>query len=178
MFPTGNLVDEIDVPNIGRLEATLINVDIPTIFLNATDSGYTNRELQDDINSDTTVLEKFEITCACDAPKMGSISDVSKVVIRAHTPKVAFAAPAADYAVSGGKTVQTTDIDLLVCVLSMGKLHHAIADTASVAITTAAAIPNTLVNPAAGGGVCKEVRFGHPSGILYVGVAAGCQDGQ
>ena len=178
MFPTGNLVDEIDVPNIGRLKATLINAGIPTIFLNAADLGYTGKEVQDDINNDAAALEKFETIRAYGALKMGLISDVSEAATRAHTPKVAFVAPAADYTASSGKTVKAADIDLLVRALSMGKLHHAMMGTASVAIATAAAVPGTLVNLAAGGGARKEVRFGHPSGTLRVGAAAECQDGQ
>lgn len=178
MFPTGNLVDEIDVPNIGRLKATLINAGIPTVFLNAADLGYTGKELQDDINNDAAALEKFEKIRAYGALKMGLISDVSEAAARAHTPKVAFVAPAADYTASSGKTVNAADIDLLVRALSMGKLHHAMMGTASVAIATAAAVPGTLVNLAAGGGTRKEVRFGHLSGTLRVGAAAECQDGQ
>lgn len=141
MFPTGNLVDEIDVPNIGRLKATLINAGIPTVFLNAADLGYTGKELQDDINNDAAALEKFEKIRAYGALKMGLINDVSEASARAHTPKVAFVAPAADYTASSGKTVNAADIDLLVRALSMGKLHHAMMGTASVAIATAAAVP-------------------------------------
>lgn len=176
MFPTGNLVDEIDVPNIGRLKATLINAGIPTVFLNAADLGYTGKELQDDINNDAAALEKFETIRAYGALKMGLISDVSEAAARAHTPKPAFVAPAADYTASSGKTVNAADIDLPVRALSMGKLHHAMMGIASVAI--AAAVLGTLVNLAAGGGTRKEVRFGHPSGTLRVGAAAECQDGQ
>lgn len=166
MFPTGNLVDEIDVPNIGRLKATLINAGIPTVFLNAADLGYTGKELQDDINNDAAALEKFETIRAYGALKMGLISDVSEAAARARTPKPA----------SSGKTVNAADIDLPVRALSMGKLHHAMMGIASVAI--AAAVLGTLVNLAAGGGTRKEVRFGHPSGTLRVGAAAECQDGQ
>lgn len=177
MFPTGNLVDEIDVPNIGRLKATLINAGIPTVFLNAADLGYTGKELQDDINNDAAALEKFETIRAYGALKMGLISDVSEAAARARTPKPAFVAPAADYIASSGKTVNAADIDLPVRALSMGKLHHAMMGIASVAIA-AAAVLGTLVNLAAGGGTRKEVRFGHPSGTLRVGAAAECQDGQ
>lgn len=177
MFPTGNLVDELDVPDIGRLKATLINAGIPTVFLNAADLGYTGKELQDDINNDAAALEKFEKIRAYGALKMGLINDVSEAAARAHTPKVAFVAPAADYTASSGKTVNAADIDLLVRALSMGKLHHAMMGTASVAIAAAAAVPGTLVNLAAGGGTRNEVRFGHPSGTLRVGASAECSDG-
>ena len=178
MFPTGNLVDDLEVPNIGTFKATLINAGIPTIFINAADIGYTGTELQDAINNDTAALEKFETIRAYGAVKMGLIKDISEAAKRQHTPKVAFVAPPTDYVSSSGKAVNATDIDLLVRALSMGKLHHAMMGTAAVAIGTAAAVTGTLVNIAAGGGEKSAVRFGHPSGTLRVGAEAKLADGQ
>ena len=178
MFPTGNLVDDLEVPNIGTFKATLINAGIPTIFVNAADIGYTGTELQDAINNDTAALEKFETIRAYGAVKMGLIKDISEAAKRQHTPKVAFVAPPTDYVSSSGKAVIATDIDLLVRALSMGKLHHAMMGTAAVAIGTAAAVTGTLVNIAAGGGEKSAVRFGHPSGTLRVGAEAKLVNGQ
>ena len=178
MFPTGNLVDDLEVPNIGTFKATIINAGIPTIFINAADIGYTGTELQDAINNDTAALEKFETIRAYGAVKMGLIKDISEAAKRQHTPKVAFVAPPTDYVSSSGKAVKATDIDLLVRALSMGKLHHAMMGTAAVAIGTAAAVTGTLVNIAAGGGEKSAVRFGHPSGTLRVGAEAKLVNGQ
>lgn len=172
MFPTGNVVDTLDVPEVGSFQATFINAGISTIFLNAHDLGYTGTELQDAINSDAQALTRFEKIRAYGAVQMGLISDVSQAAARQHTPKIAFVAPASTYQSSSGKTVQAQDVDLLVRALSMGKLHHAMMGTAAVAIGTAAAIPGTLVNLAAGGGAREAVRFGHPSGSLRVGAQA------
>jgi hypothetical protein len=172
MFPTGNLVDDLDVPGVGTLKVTMINAGIPTVFIRAEDIGYKGTELQDDINSDAAALAKFEAIRAHGALKMGLIKDLSEAAARQHTPKVAFVAGAASYTASSGKTVPADDIDLLVRALSMGKLHHAMMGTAAVAIGTAAAIPGTLVNIAAGGGQRSAVRFGHPSGTLKVGAEA------
>ena len=172
MFPTGNVVDQLDVPDIGSFKATFINAGIPTIFLNAADIGYTGAELQDDINADPVALAKFEKIRAYGAVKMGLMSDISEAEQRQHTPKIAFVAPPKTYVSSSGKAVNNSDVDLLVRALSMGKLHHAMMGTAAVAIGTAAAIPGTLVNIAAGGGEREAVRFGHPSGTLRVGAQA------
>ena len=169
MFPTGNLTDPLDVPGIGVLEATLINAGIPTVFVNAADIGYTGSELQDAINSDAKALVMFESIRATGAVRMGLIQNVADAVSRQHTPKVAFVAPSADYTSSSGKHIRAIDIDLQVRALSMGKLHHAMMGTCAVAIATAAAIPGTVVNRAAGGDVHPSVRFGHPSGTLRVG---------
>ena len=178
MFPTGNVVDNLEVPEIGTFQATLINAGIPTIFLNAEEIGYNGTELQDDINSDVAALARFEKIRAYGAVKMGLIQDISEAANRQHTPKVAFVSKPKSYTSSSGKQVSETDTDLLVRALSMGKLHHAMMGTAAVAIGTAAAIPNTLVNLAAGGGEREAVRFGHPSGTLRVGAQALNEKGQ
>lgn len=178
MFPTGNLVDDLDVPGVGTLKATMINAGIPTVFVRAADIGYTGAELQDAINGDPKALAMFETIRAHGAVRMGLIADVSGAAKRQHTPKVAFVAPATDYNASSGKRIAADDIDLLVRALSMGKLHHAMMGTAAVAIGTAAAIPGTLVSDAAGGGARTAVRFGHPSGTLRVGAEAVEVDGQ
>ncbi|EOQ65491.1 hypothetical protein F935_00069 [Acinetobacter calcoaceticus ANC 3811] len=172
MFPTGNIVDELDVPDIGRFQATFINAGIPTIFLNAEDLGYQGTELQDHINSDATALARFEKIRAYGAVQMGLIKDILEAAARQHTPKIAFVSKPKNYTASSGKSVSESDVDLLVRALSMGKLHHAMMGTAAVAIGTAAAIPGTLVNLAAGGGEREAVRFGHPSGTLRVGAQA------
>jgi 2-methylaconitate isomerase len=177
MFPTGNLVDDLEVPGVGTLKATLINAGIPTIFVDAEAIGYTGTELQDAINGDPKALAMFETIRAHGALRMGLIKDISEAATRQHTPKVAFVAPPTDYVASSGKPVAAGEIDLCVRALSMGKLHHAMMGTAAVAIGTAAAIPGTLVNLAAGGGERTAVRFGHPSGTLRVGAEAKQVDG-
>jgi probable AcnD-accessory protein PrpF len=178
IFPTGNLVDALDVPGVGALKVTLINAGIPTIFVNAADIGYTGTELQGDINGDAKALAMFEAIRAAGAVRMGLIANVADAAKRQHTPKVAFVAPPADYHSSSGKHIAAGDIDLLARAMSMGKLHHAMMGTAAVAIGTAASIPGTLVNLAAGGGPREAVRFGHPSGALRVGAQAEHVDGQ
>lgn len=172
MFPTGNVVDDLDVPGIGTLKATMINAGIPTIFLNADAIGYTGTELQDAINGDEAALKRFETIRAHGALRMGLIRSLDEIATRQHTPKVAFVARPAAYVSSSGKQVGVEDADVLVRAMSMGKLHHAMMGTAAVAIGTAAAIPGTLVNLAAGGGERQSVRFGHPSGTLRVGAEA------
>jgi len=178
MFPTGQLVDDLEVPGVGTLKATMINAGIPTIFVNADAIGYTGTELQEAINSDPKALAMFETIRAYGALRMGLIKDISEAAKRQHTPKVAFVAAPKEYVSSSGKVVKAGDVDLLVRALSMGKLHHAMMGTAAVAIGTAAAIPGTLVNLAAGGDERTAVRFGHPSGTLRVGAEAAQEDGE
>ncbi|ABE54951.1 methylitaconate delta2-delta3-isomerase [Shewanella denitrificans OS217] len=178
MFPTGNLVDELAVPGLGNIKVTLINAGIPTIFVDAAAIGYRGTELQDAINNDEKALGLFETIRAHGAVKMGLIKHIDEAQNRQHTPKVAFVAAPLDYQASSGKRVKATEVDLLVRAMSMGKLHHAMMGTAAVAIGTAAAIPGTLVNLAAGGGNRQVVTFGHPSGVLKVGAEAELIDNQ
>ncbi|MCK8122230.1 2-methylaconitate cis-trans isomerase PrpF [Pseudoalteromonas sp. 2CM32C] len=172
LFPTGNVVDDLEVPDVGTLKATMINAGIPTIFINAEDIGYTGTELQDDINNDDAALKKLETIRAYGAVKMGLITNINEAQARQHTPKVAFVAKPVAYNASSGKHIVAGSINLLVRAMSMGKLHHAMMGTAAVAIGTAAAVDGTLVNMAAGGGALSEVNFGHPSGTLKVGAEA------
>jgi len=178
MFPTGNLVDDLEVPDIGTLKATMITAGIPTVFVDAGDIGYTGTELREHINTDPKALEKFEKIRVAGALRMGLIRTPAEAQKRQHTPKIAFVAKPKDYIASSGKQISAGEIDLLVRALSMGKLHHAMMGTAAVAIGTAAAIPGTLVNRAAGGGARTAVRFGHPSGTLRVGAEAREVDGR
>nr|WP_288465715.1 2-methylaconitate cis-trans isomerase PrpF [uncultured Pseudomonas sp.] len=177
MFPTGNLVDELDVPGVGTFKATLISAGIPTIFVNAEDIGYQGTELREDINSDPAQLARFEQIRVAGALRMGLIKSAEEALTRQHTPKVAFVSAPKSYRASSGKTVDAGEVDLLVRALSMGKLHHAMMGTCAVAIGAAAAVPGTLVNLAAGGGERQAVRFGHPSGTLRVGAEASQVDG-
>ena len=178
LFPTGNLIDELEVPGIGTLKATLISAGIPTVFVNAEDIGYEGTELREQINGDPEALARFEQIRIAGALRMGLIKSAEEAATRQHTPKIAFVAPAKDYRTASGKEVKDGEIDLLVRALSMGKLHHAMMGTCAVAIGTAAAIPGTLVNLAAGGGEREAVRFGHPSGTLRVGAEARQREGQ
>ncbi|MBS4721713.1 2-methylaconitate cis-trans isomerase PrpF [Aeromonas caviae] len=176
LFPTGNLVDDLEVPasvvKSGVLKATLINAGIPTVFVNAEEIGYEGTELREAINTDPQALARFEAIRVAGALRMGLIKRPEEAATRQHTPKIAFVAPAKDYRTASGKEIIAGEIDLLVRALSMGKLHHAMMGTCAVAIGTAAAIPGTLVNLAAGGGEREAVRFGHPSGTLRVGAQA------
>lgn len=169
MFPTGNLVDELEVPGVGSFKATMISAGIPTIFVNAQDIGYQGTELREAINGDPVALARFEQIRVAGALRMGLIKTPEEALKRQHSPKIAFVSPPRAYQASSGKQIQPDDVDLLVRAMSMGKLHHAMMGTCAVAIGTAAAIPGTLVNQAAGGGERETVRFGHPSGTLRVG---------
>lgn len=178
MFPTGNVVDDLEVPGIGTLRATMITAGIPTIFINAADIGYRGNELQGDINSDPAALQRFEAIRTAGALRMGIIRDAAEIASRQHSPKVAMVAPPMDFVSSAGKSVSASEMDLQVRAMSMGKMHHAMMGTASVAIATAAGVPGTVVNAAAGGQVGEAVTFAHPSGLLRVGAQVTNEDGQ
>jgi len=172
MFPTGKVLDQFEVPDVGTFTATFINAGIPTIFIHADELGFTATEMQGAINSDGQQLERLETIRAYGALKMGLITDLKEAETRQHTPKIAWVSEAKPYTSSSGKHVEVNDLDICVRAMSMGKLHHAMMGTAAVAIAAAASVPGTTVNLAAGGGERKHVRFGHPSGVLGVGAEA------
>ena len=178
IFPTGNLIDDLEVPGVGTYKTTMINAGIPTVFLKAEDISYKGTELQEVINNHNKALAMFETIRAYGAVRMGLIENIEEAANRQHTPKVAFVGKPLDYVASSGKRINAADIDLNVRALSMGKLHHAMMGTAAVAIGTAAAIPGTIVNLVAGGGKRNAVTFGHPSGTLRVGAEAAHDGGQ
>lgn len=176
VLPTGNLVDTLIVPDIGEFQVSMINSGIPTLFFNSSELGYIGTELQDAINNDEAALARFETIRLHGAVKMGLSPDIETAQRSQHTPKIAFVVPASAFTTSSGTDIAQDAIDLHVRALSMGKLHHAMMGTAAVAIGTAAAIPGTLVNLAAGGGAIESVTFGHPSGTLKVGASASLVD--
>lgn len=177
LFPTGNLIDDLEVPNVGSFKATMISAGIPTIFLKADELGFSGTELRDDINQNKEILEKMEVIRAHGALKMGLIKDINEAKTRAHTPKIAFVSPPKSYTSSSGKSIKASDIDLNVRAFSMGQIHHAMMGTASVAISVASCIKGTLLYEARGGGEKDEIIFGHPSGVLKVGASIGSEDG-
>lgn len=176
MFPTGNVVDELVVPGVGSFQASFVDAGIPSIFINANALGFTGTESQADVNGDSALLAKLETIRSYGALKMGLITKLGEAETRQHTPKIAWVAPARGYTASDGKTIQEHDIDVCVRAMSMGKLHHAMMGTAAVCIASAAAVPGTLVNLAAGGGERSSVIFGHPSGSLKVGAVANLEN--
>jgi hypothetical protein len=172
MFPTGNLIDQLNVDGEGTIDVTLINAGIPTAFFRAEDLGFEGTELQEAINGDAAQLDRLErIRCAASV-KMGRANSIEEAQKHQHTPKIAFVCGPKSYTASSGKLVDASDIDLTVRALSMGKMHHAMMGTAAVAIATAAAIPDNLVSQASASGATSQVRFGHPSGTLSVGAEA------
>ncbi len=169
LFPTGNLVDDLEVPDIGTYKATMITAGIPTIFLKAESLGYKGVELQADINFDKEALDKFEKIRSYGAVKMGLIANIEEAKTQQHTPKIAFVSKKQNYITSSGKQITTNDIDLNVRALSMGLLHHAMMGTASVAIGVAACVRGTLLNDLLDKKETDNITFGHPSGTLKVG---------
>lgn len=173
MFPTGNKLDALDVPGVGRVEATLINAGNPAIFIDAAALGLRGTELQRDINSNAEMLRRAEAIRAHAAVAMGLGASAAEVTRdRPHTPKLAFFSQPASYIASNGKPVDITQIDLVARIFSMGALHHAMTGTGAVGIAVSAAIPGTLVSRVLGGRSRTVVRFGHPSGTLSVGAEA------
>ncbi len=175
LLPTGRVVDVLSVDGVGRFDVTYINAGNPTIFLRASDLGLTGKELQPEVNGDAALLARIEAVRAAGAVAMGLATTAAQATAtRPGTPKIAWVAPPADYVASSGKAVPAQALDLLVRIVSMGKLHHAITGTGAVAVGAAAAVEGSIVAQALRPGVVagQDVRMGHTSGALAVGAKA------
>jgi probable AcnD-accessory protein PrpF len=179
MFPTGAVLDRLDVPGVGVVDATLINAGNPTIFVDAGTLGLRGTELQQDVNGDAELLARAEALRAHGAVAMGLGATAEEISRRRpHTPKVVLVASASGYTTSDGRPVRESDIDLLARIFSMGQLHHAMTGTGAVAIAAAAAVPGTLVHRLHPSGAEGVARFGHPSGVFRVGAETVHADGE
>jgi 2-methylaconitate isomerase len=178
MFPTGNVVDTLEIPDFGKIEATLINAGNPTVIVAARALGMTGIELQDAVNNNERLLKLCEAIRAQGAVAMRLADTVAAATAtRPATPKLAFVSAPQDYIASNGKPVGRGSIDLTARILSMGKLHHAMTGTGAIAIAVAAAIPGTMIERMIGKR-SDEIRFGHPSGSLSVGASAVMENGE
>ncbi len=178
LFPTGHTIEALEVPGVGRFRSTMINAGIPTVFVHANDLGYTGTELRQDINNNPQALAMLEKIRVAGALRMGLIETPEDALYRQHTPKIVFVGPPVSYAGADGKLIAKDDIDLVARGLSMGKLHHAMMGTVSVAIAAAAAVPGTLISDITEHTFDQPIRFGHPSGIMVVGAQTKCDNGK
>lgn len=178
VLPSGQLVDELDVPGLGRLPVTLLNAGNPTVFAYAESFGLSGTETQAQVNGDAALLERLEAVRATGAVAMGLARTAAQATAeRPHTPKLCLIAPPLTYQVAGGKQVPAEAIDVIARMISMGKLHHAIPGTGAVAVAVAAALPGTLVNQLTGDLGGRQVRMGHTAGTVAVGAQAREIDG-
>lgn len=178
VLPSGQLVDELDIPGLGRLPVTLLNAGNPTVFAYAESFGLSGTETQAQVNGDAALLERLEAVRATGAVAMGLARTAAQATAeRPHTPKLCLIAPPQTYQVAGGKQVPAEAIDVIARMISMGKLHHAIPGTGAVAVAVAAALPGTLVNQLTGDLGGRQVRMGHTAGTVAVGAQAREIDG-
>ncbi|SDZ61737.1 2-methylaconitate cis-trans isomerase PrpF [Pseudomonas salomonii] len=178
ILPTGNAVDELEIPGIGLMPVTLLNAGNPTIFLEADRVGLKGTETQDQVNGDAELLARCETIRAHCTVAMGLAATAEEATrLRPHTPKLCFVAKPQSYQAAGGKFVEPGDIDVIARILSMGKLHHAITGTGAVAVAVAAALDGTLVNRIVGDIGDRQVRMGHTAGSVAVGAKTVLEDG-
>jgi len=180
LLPTGNVVDVLDVADVGRVRATLLDAATAMVFVHAADLGLTGTEQRQQVDADAALLARVEAIRAAGAVAMGLAATVEEATAnRPGTPKIAFVSPPRAHVAAGGATIATDEIDFVARCFSMGTMHHAFVATGAVAAAVAAVLPGTVVNEVAplGSRGSATVRFAHASGVVRIGAAVEQRNG-
>lgn len=171
LFPTGNVKDKLDIPQMGTIEFTIIDAANPVVFIQASVLNLEGTEIEK-IDTDETIKAQLELIRCAVAVKIGLAETIEEATQRSQAvPKIAWVTTPKSYQTLGGKAVDAAAVDLVGRMMSMGTLHRSFAVTGAVATAGAARIPGTvvydLISPEA---IKKEViRLGHSGGIMEVG---------
>jgi len=179
LLPTGNAVDELDVPAVGVLRVTLLDAATITVFVRANDVGLVGTELRPQVDGDVALLAKLESIRAAAAVRLGLAANAQEATRRRPgTPKLALVAAPARYRTAGGIDIEAEQVDFVARMISMGTLHHAFPGTGAICAAVAAAIPGTVVNEVACVAPGREhsITFGHTSGTIRIGVTLAERD--
>lgn len=175
LLPTGRAREKLSVAGVGTLEATIVDVTNPIVFVRAADLGLEGTELPADMNADGYLMERLEavrahVSCLCgwaETPK----ESAEKAPAR---PRIALVAQPASYKALSGATIEAHSVDVSSWGISMGKTHQSYAVTAAIALGVAARLSGSIVKECVGRAESSKpegvasLRIGHPSGVIEV----------
>ncbi len=172
LLPTGNAVDEIDVPSFGSINISFVDSSNPLAFIRAEDIGMKGYELPNEIDSNTELMALLERIRGAAAVKLGFITDYNDSRIKSPTvPKLAMVSAPQDYTAANGKKISQYSYDILCRMMSMQKTHKNYALTGAMCTASAAVIKGTIVNQLVRDDFDSEkLLIGHPGGIMQAGV--------
>lgn len=170
-LPTGNAIDRLTVEGIGKIDASLVDVTNPSVFVRASDLGLKGTELPDEIERNAGLVALLEAIRVAGSIKMGMAKDVAAASAKAAQPKVAFLTPAADMVTIAGKAFGKDTHDIQCRMMSMGRSHRAVPITGALCLAAACCIPGTIAHELAktAEGDERDIRLSHPSGATLVG---------
>jgi 2-methylaconitate cis-trans-isomerase PrpF len=179
LLPTGNAVDVLDVPGVGKLRASLVDAANATVWINAKDIGLSGTELPEQIDADAAVMQKLSAIRIAGSVAMGIAADAAEAAKKKSIPFIGFVSPAQDSKLLSGESISARDVDLTARVISNGQTHRALPLTVSLCMAVASRIEGSVVNEVLrkGGDVEAPIRIGMPSGILTVAATVKRRDG-
>lgn len=190
-LPTGALREQVEVPGLGHVPVSILDVGNPAVFVAAEALGAPDAAaaLPADLDAEAVLQGRLE-RIRCEAAVRIGLADSLGDAARHHrtVPKVALVAPPRAYPTTSGAEVPAAAADLLVRLVSMGQTHRTLAMTAAMAAAAAAGMHGSVVAEAAAdssapagrsgvGAVTRQVRLGHPAGVLTLEVTVSGGDG-
>jgi 2-methylaconitate cis-trans-isomerase PrpF len=171
LLPTGNAVDSIDVPGVGRIEMSMVDAANACVFVSAEELGLVGTELPDRLEDDRALLERLALIRHSASIAMGIATDPGAAKAKS-IPFIGFVSAPRDALVLSGQTLPANSVDVTIRMLSNGQPHRALPLTGSLCAAVAARIEGTVVHRVlrkrdAG----QPLRLGMPSGILRVEAA-------
>jgi 2-methylaconitate cis-trans-isomerase PrpF len=179
LFPTGNVIDSLDVPDLGNIRVTVIDAAHPLVLVAAQDLGLTGIEIEE-IDNRADIRAGLEAIRSRVTVSLGFAATPEEASLRCQTiPRIAFVSAPQPYTDLNGTPIDPDNIDLVARVISMGALHKAFAVTSAIPTAGAARVKGTIVDEILGHGALQKkfVRLGHPGGVIEVGAELKRQGG-
>lgn len=180
LLPTGNVVDTLDVPGVGKIRASMVDAANATVWIDAKDIGLTGIELPEPLEANAAVMQKLSAIRIAASVAMGITANAEEAAKKKSVPFIGFVSAAQDAKMLSGEAIAAADIDLTGRVISNGQPHRALPLTVSLCMAVAARIEGSVVNAVLrkGGDAEAPIRIGMPSGILTVAATVKQKDGQ
>jgi len=179
LLPTGNVVDTLDVPGVGKIRVSMVDAANATVWVNAKDIGLTGIELPEPLEANAAAMQKLSAIRIAASVAMGIAPNVEEAAKRKSVPFIGFVSAPQDAKLLSGETINAEEIDLTGRVISNGQPHRALPLTVSLCMAVASRLEGSVVSEVLRKGPDAEapIRIGMPSGILTVAATVGQKDG-
>jgi 2-methylaconitate cis-trans-isomerase PrpF len=154
-LPTGNSVDELQLPDGTTVRASLVDVGNPGVFVSTESLGLADHMALTPplVEANAALKARLEAIRRAGASKMGLDPQTESV------PKIVLLFPSSGSA----------DVDIRCLALSMGQAHKAVPLTLALCLGAASQLPGTIAADLVAGEAKSTVTIGHPSGTVDIG---------